>query len=68
MSDFAYLIKFIIIGDASRSPNLTLGVGKSCLLIRFLKGEYRKDMDATIGVEFGSKRIKVDDLTVKLQI
>lgn len=45
-----------------------LGVGKSCLLLQFLENEFKETHDATIGVEFGSKKIQVNDQTIKLQI
>ena len=34
-----------------------IGVGKSCILSYFSDGKFKKDHDATIGVEFGSKSI-----------
>jgi GTPase SAR1 family protein len=46
------LFKIIVIGDAS--------VGKSCILNRFTKNEYRLDYNVTIGVEFSSKHITID--------
>jgi len=53
MAEFAYLFKFIIIGDAS--------VGKSCLLLQFLKNTFKEEHDATIGVEFGSKKVEINE-------
>ena len=55
-----HLYKLIIIGDT--------GVGKSCLLLRATKDEFKEDHDVTIGVEFGSFTIKVDSKIIKLQI
>jgi Ras-related protein Rab-2A len=53
--------KMIIIGPP--------GVGKSCLLNRFTKDEFREGYTATLGVEFYSKEIKIDEETsVKMQI
>ncbi len=60
MADYNYLFKYIIIGDTS--------VGKSCLMIQFIDNKYKDFMDPTIGVEFGSKRIMLDETVVKLQI
>ena len=57
---YAYLFKFIIIGDTS--------VGKSCLLKRFIDEAYYGAYDTTIGVEFGSKRIKINNKDIKLQL
>jgi len=58
--DYAYLFKYIITGD--------MGVGKSCLMMRFIEGKFRENHDITIGVEFGSKKVVNDDQTIKLQI
>jgi small GTP-binding protein len=55
-----HLFKLIIIGDT--------GVGKSCILLRATKDEFKDDHDVTIGVEFGSFTIKIDGKIVKLQI
>lgn len=53
--------KMIIIGPP--------GVGKSCLLNRFTKDEFKEGYNATLGVEFYSKLITIDDdTTLKLQI
>jgi Ras-related protein Rab-2A len=55
-----YLFKYIIIGDTS--------VGKSCLLLKFMDGTFRQKHEITIGVEFGSKILKVGGKSVKLQV
>ncbi|KAL4488790.1 hypothetical protein ABPG72_016443 [Tetrahymena utriculariae] len=60
MNQYDYLFKFIMIGDT--------GVGKSCMLLRFVDDRFREDYDATIGVEFGSKIIEVANLAIKIQI
>ena len=45
------------------------GVGKSCLLQRYTKDEFGSEYNVTIGVEFSSKTIDVDENTkIKLQI
>ena len=45
------------------------GVGKSCLLNRFTKDEFRDGYTATLGVEFYSKEIQMDENnSVKMQI
>ncbi|EGR31830.1 ras oncogene family protein, putative [Ichthyophthirius multifiliis] len=51
-----------------QQQQLNKGVGKSCLLIRYTKNEFASDYNATIGVEFQSKTIKISDAQVKLQI
>eukprot|EP01067_Filipodium_phascolosomae_P001874 Filipodium_phascolosomae@DN2186_c0_g1_i1.p1 len=60
MSPYAYLFKYIIIGDT--------GVGKSCLLLQFTDKRFRSDHDLTIGVEFGSRLITLQQKQIKLQI
>ena len=57
---YHYLFKYIIIGDT--------GVGKSCLLLQFTNNEFQPMHDLTIGVEFGAKTIKIEDVPIKLQI
>ena len=44
------------------------GVGKSCLLLRYTKNEFTSTHYATIGMEFFSKRIILNDVLIKLQI
>ena len=55
-----HLFKLIIIGDT--------GVGKSCLMKRVMDNEFQEQHQVTIGVEFGSYGIKIDDKIIKLQI
>lgn len=68
MSSYAYLFKFIIIGDSSKGCTFSLGVGKSCLLLQFLDRKFKLDHDTTIGVEFGSKTLNIRQKNIKLQI
>ncbi|CAD8048183.1 unnamed protein product [Paramecium sonneborni] len=60
MNIYNYLFKFIIVGDTN--------VGKSCLLLQFTDSRFRNEHDATIGVEFGSRNLKINDKQIKLQI
>lgn len=61
MASFAYVFKFIIVGDSS--------VGKSCLLLQFTDRRFKEAHDLTIGVEFGSRTLALDQgANVKLQI
>mmetsp|Transcript_16239 Transcript_16239/g.36405 ORF Transcript_16239/g.36405 Transcript_16239/m.36405 type:complete len:215 (+) Transcript_16239:82-726(+) len=60
MTEYNYLFKYIIVGDA--------GVGKSCLLLQFTDKRFRAEHDMTIGVEFGHRIVSVEDQRVKLQI
>lgn len=57
---YAYLFKYIIIGDT--------GVGKSCMLLQFTDKRFQPVHDLTIGVEFGARLINIDHHQIKLQI
>ncbi|KAM9782937.1 ras-related protein Rab-25b [Neosynchiropus ocellatus] len=61
-SDEAYnfVFKVVLIGES--------GVGKSNLLSRFTKNEFNHDSRTTIGVEFSTRTIELNGLTVKAQI
>ncbi|XP_065857201.1 ras-related protein RABA4d [Euphorbia lathyris] len=55
-----YVFKVVLIGDSA--------VGKSQLLARFSRNEFCLDSKATIGVEFQTKTLSIDNKTVKAQI
>ena len=58
--NFNYLLKYVIVGDAS--------VGKSNLLLRYSHGQFREEYQLTIGVEFGSNNVAIDDKIYRIQI
>ena len=58
--DYDLIFKVVLIGDS--------GVGKSNILTRYLKDEFTLNTKTTVGVEFGTKKLEVDDLKVKAQI
>ncbi|CAM8985877.1 unnamed protein product [Rhodiola kirilowii] len=58
--DYDYLFKVVLIGDS--------GVGKSNILSRFTRNEFSLESKSTIGVEFATRSIRVDDKVVKAQI
>jgi small GTP-binding protein len=60
MSDYEYIFKYIIIGDSS--------VGKTSLISSLMNGSFKKEYTTTIGVDFASKMLKLDDHIVKIQI
>jgi GTPase SAR1 family protein len=66
-NNYDFMFKFIIIGDSSSLSSIS-GVGKSCLLLRFTEGRFKSDHEPTLGVEFGSRNINIDNLSVKIQI
>lgn len=55
-----YVFKVILIGDSA--------VGKSQLLARFTRDEFSMDSKATIGVEFQTRTLVIDDKNIKAQI
>ncbi|KAK2454424.1 Ras-related protein RABA4d [Trifolium repens] len=55
-----YVFKVVLIGDSA--------VGKTQLLARFSRNQFNVDSKATIGVEFQTKTLIIDNKTVKAQI
>ncbi|XP_074587162.1 ras-related protein RGP1-like [Curcuma longa] len=55
-----YVLKVVLIGDSA--------VGKSQLLARFARNEFSIDSKATIGVEFQTRTLVIDEKTIKAQI
>ncbi|XP_014524022.1 ras-related protein RABA4d [Vigna radiata var. radiata] len=55
-----YVFKVVLIGDSA--------VGKTQLLARFSRNEFSFDSKATIGVEFQTKTLIIDNKTIKSQI
>ena len=58
--NFDILYKIVIIGDS--------GVGKSNILSRYVRDEFSIDTKATVGVEFGSKILTLNNQQIKIQI
>jgi len=56
----AVLLKVMLLGNAS--------VGKTSVFQRFIKDQYSQTYKATIGADFFSKNLRVDDTDVVLQI
>ena len=57
---FHFMFKLVLIGDSS--------VGKTNILGRYLKNEFKENSKATVGVEFGYKKVTIDDMNIKVQI
>ena len=55
-----YRFKYIIVGQPS--------VGKSNIILRFVKGQFNEKYNVTIGVDYSSKNINIGDETAKLEI
>ena len=58
--EFTYLLKVILVGDSH--------TGKSCLLHRLMNGTFDSNQDITIGVDFGTKYIPIQNEIIKFQI
>ena len=58
--DYDYILKVIVIGNS--------GVGKSSLVVRLIDDFFDENQSSTIGVEFGSKLLRVGEVPVKLQL
>ena len=52
--------KILLIGD--------LGVGKSCVILRYIEDDFPLNIMSSIGVDFKSKQIEIDDRLIKMQI
>lgn len=57
---YNFVFKVVLIGES--------GVGKSNLLSRFTKNEFNHDSRTTIGVEFSTRTVQLDNFTIKAQI
>lgn len=57
---YDHLFKIVLIGDS--------GVGKSNLLLRYTKNQFKINSQSTIGVEFATRSIKVQEQYVRAQI
>jgi Ras-related protein Rab-2A len=59
MASWDFLSKFIIVGDS--------GVGKSSLLVQLTDQRFLAEPDPTIGVEFGSYVVTIDETGEKIK-
>ena len=44
------------------------GVGKTSMLMRYIKGSFSNEYNVTLGFEFASKEIVVDEKLYKMQV
>ena len=58
--EYEHLFKILLLGDA--------GVGKSSIIMRYTKNEFNSNMVSSIGVDFKSKDVIVNNKKIKLQI
>lgn len=59
-SEYDYMFKLLILGDS--------GVGKSCFLLRFVDESFSLSHIPTIGIDYKTKIVDLDDVKIKLQI
>jgi len=59
-ADKQFHYKLVLLGDAS--------VGKSCLVVRFARGEFYEYQEPTIGAAFMTQTVNLPDATVKFEI
>lgn len=52
--------KLVLLGDTA--------VGKSCLVVRFVRDEWFDYQEPTIGAAFLTQTVQLDDATVKFEI
>lgn len=60
MSNRVCHFKLVLLGDAA--------VGKSCLVVRFVRDEFFEFQEPTIGAAFLTQTVQCDDATVKFEI
>jgi len=60
MSNRVFHFKLVLLGDTA--------VGKSCLVVRFVRDEFFEFQEPTIGAAFLTQTLALDDSTVKFEI
>ena len=59
-NDYEYLFKYILVRDFS--------VGKSNILLRFSNNQFNPNYYSTIGVEFSTKTLIINNKILKIQV
>ncbi|AMD22319.1 HGL021Wp [Eremothecium sinecaudum] len=60
MKNFDSIMKILLVGDS--------GVGKSCLLVRFVEDKFSPTFITTIGIDFKIKTVEINGKKIKLQL
>ena len=60
MRNFDFSVKTIVVGDS--------GVGKTCLLLRFIRDAFDESSQPTLGVEFMTKIVQTERHRIELQL
>ena len=55
--EFDYQIKVVLVGDPA--------VGKTNLLLRYTKNDFKPDSTTTINIEFSTKTAKIEDSYIR---
>lgn len=55
---YDHLVKILMVGES--------GVGKTCIIRRFIKDEFSLNHLSTIAIDFKMKILKIDDFKIKL--
>ena len=71
-NNYDHLVKLLVIGDSGTTVvvcnKLVLGVGKSCLLLRFCDDSFTPSFITTIGIDYKIRSIELEGKRIKLQI
>ena len=59
-NEYEFLFKILLLGDS--------GVGKSCIILRYIENSFSQNLMNSIGVDFKLKNIEIDGKKGKLQI
>jgi small GTP-binding protein len=59
-TDFETLIKILVLGDSN--------VGKTNFITRYTEKKFDENYVATLGIDFKTKNIQINNKTIKLQI
>ena len=59
-NEYEFLFKILLLGDS--------GVGKSCIILRYIENSFSQNLMISICVYFKLKNIEIDGKKVKLQI
>lgn len=48
--------------------NFIIGVGKSSIITRYIKGDYKNECEATIGASFMYAKVTIQDYQITLKV
>jgi len=62
-----FTYKLIVLGQ-SCTANAHAAIGKTCLTLRYTENTYSETVKCTVGVDFKSRSIDIDEIKVRLNI